>query len=184
MALDINSTVWTFNNWAEPTRLVSPSLDCLSPETMPIQIECGVVFSAVLTRSGDVYAWWTNEGTFDELYMEIHNPRMGVIADHEGVIHCQTRELKMDPIKLPTLPDLPDLLATGLLQEDRRKETKLIKIAACNDCLIGLTNKGHVLKLDGLETEDHTRIWHYVSENVCFDPFPQAMVHSCQTALS
>ena len=167
MALDANSIVWTFSNWAGPIRLVSPSLDCSSPETMPIQIECGRSFSTMLTRSGDVYVWWTGAGTFRELDLETNDHRIGLVADHEGVIHCQTRELKMDPIKLPTLPDLPDLLATGLLEEERRKETKLIKIAACSDFLIGLTNKGHVLKSDGLNTEYHTRIWHYVSANVC-----------------
>ena len=167
MALDTNCIVWTFSDWAEPTRLVSPSLDCSSPETTPIQIDCGQTFSVVLTRSGDVYAWWADAGTFRELYLETHDPTMGLIADHEGVIHCQTLELKMDPIKLPTLPDLPDLLATGLSEEEHRKETKLIKIAACDDCLIGLTNKGHVLKLDELDNEEYTRIWRYVSENAC-----------------
>ena len=73
----------------------------------------------------------------------------------------------MDPTKLPALPDLPDLPATGPSGEERRKETRLIKIAACNNYLVGLTNKGHVLKLSGLGDEGYTRIWRYVSKNVC-----------------
>ena len=72
----------------------------------------------------------------------------------------------MDPIKAPTLPDLPDLPATGLSEGECRKETKLIKIATNPSCLIGLTNKGHVLKLDGLEDENSMLTWHYVSESV------------------
>ena len=171
MALDANSMVWTFKNWAQPIPLVSPSLDCSSPETMPIQIECEQWFSAVLTRSGDVYVWLSDAYTLSELFSGARDPTMGV-TDYEGVIHCQTQELKVDLIKLPTLPDLPELLATGLLEEECRKETKLIKIAACEGSLIGLTNKGHVLKSDGLFSEDSAWIWCYVSENVCSDAFP------------
>ena len=72
----------------------------------------------------------------------------------------------MDPTKLPALPDLPDFPATGLPEEERRKGTRLIKIAACYESLIGLTNKGHVLKLDKMDDENNTRIWQYVSKNV------------------
>ena len=89
------------------------------------------------------------------------------VTEHEAIIPCQTQELMMDPIKLPALPDLPDLPATGLPEEERRKKTRLIRIAACLNSLIGLTNKGHVLKLDGMGNENNTRIWCYVSENMC-----------------
>lgn len=171
MALDTNSTVWTFKSWGEPIQLISPSLDCSSPETTPIQIECGDMFSAALTRSGDVYAWWLNRGDFDELYWEIHETSMALVPDHEAAIPCRTLELKTDPIKLPAFSDLPDLPATGLPGGQRSKETRLIKIAACSSCLIGLTNKGHVLKLDGLSTDNNTWIWDYVSENVGSDSF-------------
>lgn len=72
----------------------------------------------------------------------------------------------MDPVKLPALPNLPDLPATGLRGEEHREDIKLIKIATMFQCLIGLTNKGHVLKMDGLDNEDSTRIWRYVSESM------------------
>ena len=166
MALDANSTVWTFKTWGGPVRLVSPSLDCSSPETTPVQAECGQWFCAVLTRSGDAYAWWVDAGTFKDLYLETRRISVGPVIEHEGVVLCRTQEFKMDPNKLPTLPDLPDLPGTGLPEEERKKETRLIKIAAGSHCLIGLTNKGHVLKLDGMRNEDDTRIWHYVSEAV------------------
>ena len=161
-ALDANSTIWIFKAWGCPIQLVSPSLDCSSPETTPIQAECGPLYCAVLTRSGDVYAWWTNSDPFERLYLEAVMPWA---RPAKTVIPCQTKELKLNPIKLPALPDLPDLPDTGLSGEDRGKETRLIKIAA-GDGLIGLTNKGHVLRLDLMDSEDDTWIWYYVSENV------------------
>ena len=163
VALDANSTVWTFQDWGSPTRLVSPSIDCSSPETTPIQAETGFSFCAVLTGSGDVYVWWPDSETMGRLRLEAGMTRVRPI---KTIIPCRTWKVKMDPIKLPTLPDLPDLPATGLPEEELRKETRLIKIAACNDSLVGLTNKGHVLKLEGMYAVEDTRIWYYVSENV------------------
>jgi len=171
MTLDTNSTVWNFRSWGRPFRLVSPLLDCSSPETTPIQIECGWAFSTVLTKSGDVYAWWPFGDAFEDLYEETmakldeDESTKAIVSDDETVIPCYTWEIKVDPTKLPILPDLPYLPATGLPAEEWRKETKLIKIAASDNCLIGLTNKGHVLKIDGLTDEDSTQIWHYVSES-------------------
>ena len=92
---------------------------------------------------------------------------MKAIVPNGGiVIPCHTWEINKDPIRLPTLPDLPDFLGTGLLEEERKKETKLIKIAAFNFYLIGLTNKGHVLKIDGMRTEDSIWNWYYVSQGI------------------
>ena len=110
-----------------------------------------------------------------DLYRETRNFSVDPVIEHEGVILCQTREFKMDPVRLPPLPDLPDLPDTGLPEEERRKKTRLIKIATCHHHLIGLTNKGHVLKLGEMENEDDTRIWCYVSENI------RALVHFLKT---
>ena len=169
ITLDANSTVWNFRSWGRPFRLVSPSLDCSSLETTPIQIECGWEFSTVLMKSGDVYAWWPFGGTFEDRYWEAmaeldeDESTKAIVPDNEAVIPCHTWEINKDPIKLPILPDLPDLPATGLSEEERRKDTKLIKIAAFNNCLVGLTNKGHVLKIGGLTDENSVQIWRYVS---------------------
>jgi len=172
MTLDANSVVWNFRNWGRPFRLVSPLLDCSSPATTPIQIECGWAFSTVLTKSGDVFAWWPFGGTFNDRYRETmieldkDESTKAIVPDDGTVIPCHTWEINQDPVKFPILPDLPDLPATGLSEEERRKETKLIKIAAFDNCLVGLTNKGHVLKIDGLTDEDSIQIWRYVSEDV------------------
>ena len=171
VTLDANSTVWNFRSWGRPFRLISPLLDCLSPETTPIQVECGWAFSTILTRSGDVYAWGPFWGTLGDQYQEAmakldnNESTKVIVPNNETVIPCYPWEINEDPVKLPILPDLPDLPATGLPEEEQRKEIKLIKIAAFDNCLVGLTNKGHVLKIDGLTDKDSIQIWYYVSES-------------------
>ena len=169
MTLDTNSTVWTFRSWGRPFRLISPLLDCSSPETTPLQIECGWKFCSVLARSGDVYAWWPFDGSFENLHWQTMNKldrdrsTMAIVSGDETIVPCHVWEMKYDPIKLPALPDLPDLPSTGIPEKERKKSTKLIKIAAFENSMIGLTNKGHVLKIDGLTGGDSIRSWRYVS---------------------
>ena len=172
MTLDADSVVWNFMSWGRPFRLVSPLLDCSSPEATPVQVECHYPFSAVLMASGDVCVWWPFEGALNERHqkamveLDEDESTNAVVPDGGTIIPCHTWEIEMDPVKLPALPELPDLPATGIPEEECGKETKLVKIAALNDCIVGLTNKGHVLKIDGLDDEHLTRIWNYVSKNV------------------
>ena len=172
MTLDANSMVWNFTSWGRPFRLISPSLDCSSPNTTPIQVECDSEFSTVLTKSGDVYAWWPFEGTFEDrcregmAELDKDESTKAIIPDGGTVIPCHAWEINMDPVKVPKLPDLPDLPGTGLSEEERKKETKLIKIAAVYKGLIGLTNQGHVLMLDGMGKEGSIRNWRYVSQGM------------------
>ena len=88
------------------------------------------------------------------------------IPNDGATIPCHVLDVSMDPVKLPALPDLPDLPATGPPEEERREATKLVKIATMLRGLIGLTNKGHVLKMDDLDKEESVRSWRYVSESV------------------
>ena len=71
-----------------------------------------------------------------------------------------------DPVRLPPIPAerLPVLPGTGLSQEDRDKETKLVKIASLDNNILGLTNKGHVLRYGELYGEETYRAgrWEYV----------------------
>ena len=169
MALDTNSTVWTFRSWGRPFRLISPLLDCSSPETTPLQVECGWMFCSVLARSGDVYAWWPFNRSFENRYLramrELDRDRStrAIVSGDETIVPCHVWEMKYDPIKLPALPDLPDLPSTGIPKKEREKSTKLIKIAAFSGSMVGLTNKGHVLKIDGLTDGKYVRRWNYVS---------------------
>jgi SCF-associated factor 1 len=132
-----------------------------------------------------VYAWWPLEGAFRDqprkiiTEQNVDGPTKVVVPAGGTVIPCYTQEINMDPVKLPILPDLPELPATGLPEEESREETKLVEIEALPSCLVGLTNKGHVLKMYMLEGS--TRSWKYVSESawVVWHPFLN-LIHSCQ----
>lgn len=77
-----------------------------------------------------------------------------------------------DPVRLPPIPshDLPELGRTGLSSEELEEETKLVKIAGIDNCVIGLTNKGHLLRYDRLGGEEAYQQgrWEYVSDKACF----------------
>ena len=168
MTLDVNSAVWVFMNWGRPFRIVSPFLDCSSPKTTPIQVECGQALCSVLTESGDVYVWWLPKHWYSELMAGLDRDQStkAIVPDGGTVIPCYTREIDLNLVRLPKLPDLPDLPGTGLPEEERQKETKLVKIVAPGFSLVGLTNKGHVLKLDRLmNSEDFIQDWRYVSKS-------------------
>ena len=100
--------------------------------------------------------------------MDEHEPDSLALPDRDrpNVIPCHCWDLTtVDPVRLRPIPhQLPDLPDTGLSDQENSKETKLIKIASLDNRLIGLTNKGHVLKYDRLtdeETYDQGR-WEYV----------------------
>ena len=92
-------------------------------------------------------------GTFKDQYTEgmaeldKDESTKTIIPNDTTVIPCCTWEINWDPVKLLRLPDLPDLLGTGVSEGECKKETKLIKIATLYYCFVGLTNKGHVLML-------------------------------------
>ena len=159
VTLDANSAVWIFESWGRPFRLISPLLDCSSPETTPSQTACSLLFSAVLMKSGDVCVWQQNRNTW-YLGAEV------IIPDGGTVIPCYTQEKNVDVAKLPILPNLPRLPATGLSEKEHKNKTKLIRIAVTGGILVGLTNKGHVLMMDGFNGQDPPFVWHYVSESV------------------
>jgi len=158
LALDSKSQLLTFCNWGRPFRLVSPLVDCHAPETTPIQAESGWFFCSVLTQSGDVLVYWHASGTmgrvFSDKMSEMNNEgstKAEVIGGHE--IPCVIWEMRQDPFHLPPIPELPVLQRNGLTDDEQSEPTKLIKIAALDNNLIGLTNKGHVLKFYGLDNE-------------------------------
>ena len=169
MALDSKNQIWTFVSWGRPFRLDTPMLDCASPETTPIQAECGWSFCSILTQSGDVLVFWPFSGEIGRIYEE-ENAAMDDRGDchaygtQDHRIPCVAWSLRADPLRIPHIPQLPELENTGIPQEESLKATTLIKIAAFDNHLIGLTNKGHVLKFGDLSNEnsfDRTR-WQYV----------------------
>ncbi|KAH8116463.1 RCC1/BLIP-II [Phellopilus nigrolimitatus] len=159
MALDANGQIWTFISWGRPFRLVTPALDKSSPSETPVQAECGWSYSAALTASGDVFVWWPFGDSVQQV-VTTTNVRMDQEGDKrahataDGAIPCVTWDLHHDPRRLPAIPRLPDLpRPSRAYGEDERQETKLVKIAGMDNFLVGLTNKGHVLKFGDLSNE-------------------------------
>ncbi|KAI9060932.1 RCC1/BLIP-II [Trametes sanguinea] len=179
-ALDAASQVWTFTSWGRPFRLSSSLVDKSSPETTPVQVESGWTFSSVLTQSGDVLVYWpfgdAMKAIIDEKNEElnsIENADLKIAAkarinqNDPGVIPCYWWVMHgADPVRLPAIPaeNLPILRKTGLTQEQLDEETKLVKIAGLDNCIIGLTNQGHVLRYERLAGEDEYQQgrWEYL----------------------
>ncbi|KAL1723026.1 regulator of chromosome condensation 1/beta-lactamase-inhibitor protein II [Schizophyllum commune] len=164
--LDANGHIWTFLSWGRPFRLTSPLLD--PAHTVAVQVECGWHFSSILTKTGDVFVWFTNDGDMKSRITD-NMREMDSAGDkkahptEDGYIPCVTWDLELDPIRLPPLPALPDLPDTG--DADNLDEaTRLIQIAGMDCHLVGVTNKGHVLKFGSLSGEAHVAQgrWEYL----------------------
>lgn len=112
-------------------------------------MECGWGFSAVLTKGGDVYVWWPLNGVFWNA-TSLHNeerdgdPSARVQAQ-DGAVHCQTWEVSADPSLIQSVA-----VALPKLREDDVGE-RIVKIAAGDNFVIGLTDGGHVLKVNFFE---------------------------------
>ena len=164
MALDDKDAIWTFISWGRPFKLVTSLLDCSSPDTTPIQVECGWGYSCALTASGTVLVWWPlGEAIQQRFTIKMHEMDTArntqAHATREGEIPCSCWDLDFDPLHVPPLPELPNIRG-----DDESGEVKLVKVAAMDGFLIGLTNKGHVLKFGDLSNEltlQHGR-WEYV----------------------
>ncbi|KAG8896354.1 hypothetical protein FRB99_008927, partial [Tulasnella sp. 403] len=146
------------------------------PENAITQVECGWDFVSMLTRGGSAYVIWpTGQQSQFASLLNSQNTQLNnegdatkghpQEVDGEDVIPCTTIAIQADPLRLPALPrDLPDLSRqfsvaesgvsgaepTGYGREvdPRNEETRLVRIAAGDCFIIGLTNKGHVLSLD------------------------------------
>ncbi|KAG1881190.1 regulator of chromosome condensation 1/beta-lactamase-inhibitor protein II [Suillus subluteus] len=129
--LDDQHHVWTFLSWGRPFRLATPVLAATSLDSTPALVESGWNFSSVLTKSGDVAA-------MDAADLKAH-------ATEDGVIPCSTWELHEEPTMLPPLPRLPEMSLGSV------EPVKLVKLAALESRLIGLTNHGHVLSISRWE---------------------------------
>ncbi|GJE93578.1 hypothetical protein PsYK624_097370 [Phanerochaete sordida] len=86
-----------------------------------------------------------------------------VSKDHPQVIPCHVWDMeRVEPCQLPDIPeDLPHLAGAGLDRDLLDEETQIIKLAALDHVLIGLTNKGHVLRFNRLEDEATYRHGHW-----------------------
>lgn len=163
VSLDTNNRIWNFVNWGHPFWLSSAVLR--DPTSKPVQIECGWMFSCMLTQYGDVFVWWPFSGQMEtRIRSEMNRDDASDTLSprsRNGAIPCVPWELDLAPTRLPSIPALPDLFG----RTDSGKPTQLIKVAGLDNLLIGLTNKGHVLAFGSLhnETSASRANWQYVN---------------------
>ncbi|KAF5327877.1 hypothetical protein D9619_003928 [Psilocybe cf. subviscida] len=162
--LDRNGSVWTFTNWGRPFRLASPVLR--DAEFAPKQVECGWTFSSFLTEPGRVFVWWPSAGHMGEIVARRMRQMDGqgkmVQASGQQIIPCVPWDMEKLPVMLPLIPSLPGLRETGDISHP--DGTRLIQIAAFDHHIIGLTNRGHVLKFGPMynENEVSNGRWEYL----------------------
>jgi SCF-associated factor 1 len=166
IALDRKNQVWLFTNWGRPVRLTSPVLN-----TEIRQVETGWDSSYILATDGSAFIQRPHGDIARAIgaYNDTQNVRgeQAKVAEIDGVVKCQPWDLDADLVELPAIPSsLPSLGVDG------QEKTLLVKLAAGERFVIGLTNKGHVLKLDFDENESDdelrlsftrgSRQWEYV----------------------
>lgn len=168
MALDSIGDIWSFNSWGRPYRLISPVLDRSSEATTTVQVESGWMYCSVLTGTGDVYVWWPFNNPLRSCFLE-HMEKMDEEGNQfaevsDGVVACATWDLLHNPFRLPDLPNLPELSIAKENESKLHTRPELIKIAAMDNHLVGLTNNGHVLKFGDLSNETNAARgrWEYV----------------------
>lgn len=103
--------------------------------------------------------WWPGEDEFRRRYDEEtarseqspeNRVREAKTKAGDPVIKCMDWNMACDPLPLPALPDLPTL--PGAPASTGAENLKIIRIACGNDYLVALTNGGHVLKIDLINT--------------------------------
>ena len=146
-------------------------------DSTPIQVVCGHDYSAILTRSGEIYIIWP----FDEYVIDAYKKQCkgsSTTLEIEGnSISCKTWKLKYDLYKLPQIGDLPELN-----QRDRslgsNSPPKIIKIAAMYNRLFGITDDGHILSITGVRSraEIMNEHWTYVIILHIFFRYPKLIM--------
>ncbi|TFK75017.1 RCC1/BLIP-II [Pluteus cervinus] len=153
-SLDANYQIWNFLNWGRPFELSTPAF--LDPHFEPIQVECGWAFTSCLTATGEVYVWWPYSEGVSELIrarnrtMDDEHDKKAQANDKKD-IPCVPWTLENDPLRLGPLPELPELTDAAI--RPTQLEVKIIQIAGMDNRLIAVTNYGHVLIHDSLESE-------------------------------
>ncbi|KAG8934250.1 hypothetical protein FRC02_010311 [Tulasnella sp. 418] len=158
-ALDSLHRVWIFTRWGRPNLLISNLLTRTVGQTtthIATQVECGWGFVSILTDEGNVFVTWPFSGDFAAEEKEknaVLDSQGGREANEtNGVVTCTPVRIAAPPLLLPDLPtNLPNL--ENDITAGHPATPRLIKIAAGDNFIIGLTDQGHVLSID--ITGDH-----------------------------
>lgn len=161
--LDTHQDIWIVQAWGSPARLVAPVFDGAHPESTVAQVDAGWDVCAFLTQTGDAFVVFPFHGSFNA-EVETHLTQPGgeqrEILREGNQVPCQCWNIQHHPTKLPALPNNLPALGTNAVDAP----PKLIKIAAGDGFVVGLTDGGHVLKLD-LRTNDESALREMVSND-------------------
>jgi SCF-associated factor 1 len=137
-----------------------------------------------LTQSGSVLIEWPFEGALNDKIQDYHAERAqgpdggeDTLKNGSTLLECPTWEIDHVLLELPSIPtDLPHLeKSTGAAYggDSIVEELKIVKIAVGESFVVGVTNGGHVLKIDLKFEEDPEEVrdrlrrrltqWVYVS---------------------
>lgn len=153
-SLDSDGKVWIFTRWGRPSIMTSDILN-ESGAGRVVQVECGWVSVAMLTASGKVYVIWPfaeadefcQQSTKRDEELDKKAGAAEIADETKKVVPCTSIEILAAPLLLPDIPqNLPKFLPEA--EEGDVKPIRLIKVAAGDQYLIGLTNQGHVLSID------------------------------------
>ena len=155
--------VWIIIRPDRPYIIESDLINNEHADSTPIQVVCGHDYSAILTRSGEIYIIWPFDEYVIDAYKKQYEGSSTGLEIKGNSISCKTWKLKYDLYKLPQIGDLPELN-----QRDRspgsNSPPKIIKIAAMYNRLFGITDDGHILSITGVESraEIGDKHWTYV----------------------
>ncbi|CUA74633.1 hypothetical protein RSOLAG22IIIB_05641 [Rhizoctonia solani] len=154
---DGSRNIYVLLQWGRPIRLDTPALDGERPESTVVQVEAGWDVCTFLTETGTTFAVFPFHGSFERELGE-RTAQAGTLPEVKpqgDQVPCVCTDFQHHPTKLPPIPsDLP-VLHTDPLKPDA--PPKLVQIAAGDKFVVGLTDGGHVLKLD-LPTYDESEL--------------------------
>ncbi|CAE6451761.1 unnamed protein product [Rhizoctonia solani] len=150
---DGGCNIYILLQWGHPIRLDTPTLSGDRPESTVVQVEAGWDVCTFLTEAGDVFAIFPFHSPFSETVTE--RTTQSVVTPQGGEVPCVCVDVQHHPTRLPSIPDdLPTLHPDPLKSS---VPPRLIQIAAGDKFVVGLTDGGHVLKLD-LPTYDASEL--------------------------
>ncbi|GAB1518091.1 hypothetical protein RhiTH_001150 [Rhizoctonia solani] len=154
---DGRRNIYVLLQWGRPIRLNAPVLDGSWTGSTVVQVEAGWDVCTFLTETGAVFVVFPFHGSFPES-LEEHRSQVAtqpVVTQQAGQIPCVCMDVQHHPTKLPPIPNNLPALHQDALKPDA--PPKLVQIAAGDKFVVGLTDGGHVLKLD-LPTYDESEL--------------------------
>ncbi|KAH7327674.1 regulator of chromosome condensation 1/beta-lactamase-inhibitor protein II [Rhizoctonia solani] len=170
---DGTRNIYILLQWGRPIKLNTPALDGMWPESMVVQVEAGWDVCTFLTQTGSVYAAFPFHGSLSN-QLEERRTQGGTpseVTRQGDEVPCVCTDIDHHPTRLPPIPDDLPILHPNALNPD--SPPKLIQIAAGDKFVVGLTDGGHVLKLD-FPTYDESELGRIMTRgDLCWNYLPK-----------